>query len=222
MAQLLLAECDRDPDLRLVVMIGLLAGPRRGEIFALSWSHIDFDKDVIHIRHSLYWAYGRFHEKADDQRVKAVIDTPKTPKSLRDIDLNPELKKELRTRYLKAKDKHGLIFKSRDGTPIDPGNFVSPKFIPCLERAIAKAEKSKDDSTVKVLDGFHFHDLRHTFGSWLVDQGEDIIYVSTQMGHASPSITANRYSHLLKARRPDAARKMANLLFGSKAATAGD
>jgi len=220
-AQLLLAECEDDDDLRLVILVALLAGVRRGELFALDWPSIDFDKDIIHVRHSLHWAYGRFHKKADDQRTKAVIDTPKTKGSVRDIDLNPELKKELRTRYLKSKDKAGLIFRSREGGPIDPGNFVSRKFFPAVESAIEKAEKAKDDAAVKALDGLHFHDLRHTFGSWLVAQGEDILYVSAQLGHARPSITADVYSHLLKARRPDAARKMANLLFG-KAATAAD
>ena len=171
------------------------------------------------MQRNLHWAYGRFYEKADDQRVKAVIDTPKSATSVRDVDLNPELKKALRTRFLKSKDKRGLIFKSREGTPLDPANVVSRWFHPAVERAIAKAEEAKDDAAVKALDGLHFHDLRHTFGSWLVAWGEDILYVSAQMGHARPSITADVYSHLLKARRPEAARKMANLLFG-KAATA--
>ena len=57
------------------------------------------------------------------------------------------------------------------------------------------------------------HDLRHTFGSWKVAQGEDIIYVANQMGHARLSIMADIYSHLLEKRRPHAAAKTDDFLF---------
>jgi integrase len=160
-AQRLLVECEGDDDLRLIILIGLLAGLRRGEIFALSWSDIDFDKDVIHVRHSLVWVYGKYHQKADDARTHAVISTPKTAGSVRDVDLSPVLKRELHTRYMKAKDKKGLIFKSREGGPLDPGNVVSRWFFPAVERAIETAEKEKDTEAVKALTDLHFHELRH-------------------------------------------------------------
>ena len=53
--------------------------------------------------------------------------------------------------------------------------------------------------------------------------GEDIIYASKQMGHANPSITANVYAHLIRAKRPEAAAKTDALLFpivGRQAAAA--
>jgi len=131
----------------------------------------------------MIWAYGKHHEKANDERVKVVIDTPKTATSMRDVDLSPILKKELRTRYLKARDKKGLVFKSREGTPLDPGNVVARWFHPAVECAIEKAEKQKDHAAVKALTGLHFHD--HTFDSWLVASGQDILYVSAQMGRST-------------------------------------
>ena len=57
------------------------------------------------------------------------------------------------------------------------------------------------------------HDLRHTFGSWKLDQGEDIVYVSRQMGHADVSITAKVYAHLIKDKRPEATAKTDANLF---------
>ena len=47
-------------------------------------------------------------------------------------------------------------------------------------------------------------------------EGEDIVYVSRQMGHANVSITANVYAHLIDNRRPQAAAKTDALLFGKK------
>jgi len=43
-----------------------------------------------------------------------------------------------------------------------------------------------------------FHDLRHGFGSLLLAWGEQILYVSGQLGHSSPSLTLNVYSHLMR------------------------
>ena len=229
-AQRLLEQCetnaeeDREanPILKLTVLIGLLAGLRRGEIFALDWESIDWERDLIRVSRNLFWRYGKHYALAEDE-PSFVIHEPKSATSSRDVDLSPTLKKELRIFYLQCKSKHrsGLIFRSRENTPLDPHNVYERWFKPAVERARLKAAEEKDESAVKALDGLHIHDLRHTFGSWKVAQGEDILYVSKQMGHARPSITADVYSHLLEKQRPQAAQKTDDFLFGTKATTAG-
>ena len=44
---------------------------------------------------------------------------------------------------------------------------------------------------------FRFHDLRHTFGSLLIEEGAPLPYVRDQMGHSSIQITADKYVHLV-------------------------
>jgi hypothetical protein len=44
-----------------------------------------------------------------------------------------------------------------------------------------------------------FHDLRHTFASVLVAQGANVVFLSRQLGHASPDITLKVYAHLFDA-----------------------
>jgi len=42
-----------------------------------------------------------------------------------------------------------------------------------------------------------FHDLRHTFASLLIQQGESLAYVRDQLGHHSIQITVDTYGHLV-------------------------
>jgi len=47
------------------------------------------------------------------------------------------------------------------------------------------------------LHRFRFHDLRHTFGSLLIQDGASLTYVKEQMGHSSIQITVDTYGHLI-------------------------
>ena len=231
-AQRLLEQCEdtidaddkkvkANPELRLIILLGLLAGLRRGEIFALQWNDIAWDGDLIHVRRNLFYRHGKHHKGfLKDDESKFVMYAPKSEKSIRDVDLSPALKKELRARWMQSADKHGLIFQSSNQTPLDPHNVYERWFKPAVERAHKKAEKEKDQTASANLKGLRLHDCRHTFGSWKIAQGEDVLYVSAQMGHAKPSITADVYSHLLEKRRPHAATKTDEILFGRESAKA--
>lgn len=58
-----------------------------------------------------------------------------------------------------------------------------------------------------------FHDLRHTYASLLLSQGENIKYIQTQLGHSSPTVTLNVYAHLMKGENQEAACRLENAIF---------
>jgi integrase len=76
-----------------------------------------------------------------------------------------------------------LVFPSEAGTPLNPANVSTRYMEPALEAA--------------GLRKFRFHDLRHTFGSLLIQAGVSPAYVQKQMGHKSIQITINVYGHLV-------------------------
>jgi len=63
------------------------------------------------------------------------------------------------------------------------------------------------------LQKIRFHDLRHTYASLLLAQGESIKYVQVQMGHSSPTVMLNVYAHLMKDENQEAEVRLENSIF---------
>jgi integrase len=86
------------------------------------------------------------------------------------------------------------------GNPFNRHNLYNREYLP----AIGKAG----------IPRLRFHTLRHTFASILIDQGGNIKYIQSQLGHAKASTTLDIYGHLMKPENPLAAMKKGNLIFG--------
>jgi integrase len=105
------------------------------------------------------------------KQLRAVLTTHKESALLRAFQLG------------KTSIADDLVFPSEAGTPICPDN-IGPRYMePALEQA--------------GLRKFRFHDLRHTFGSLLIQAGVSPAYVQKQMGHKSIQITIDVYGHLI-------------------------
>ena len=57
-----------------------------------------------------------------------------------------------------------------------------------------------------------FHDLRHTFASLLLQQGESSVYVKDQMEHSSIQVTVDLYGHLIPSGNRQAVDQLDSLL----------
>jgi len=179
----LLAVQEVCPDWYPFFLAALRAGLRRGELIALKWGDIQFgDSERDSNRYIL----------VQRSHYMGAFTTTKNKKSRR-VDLSRQLRValiELRDQRLLAAFQGGktsisdeLVFPSHAGTPIKPDNIAVRYMQPALERA--------------GLRHFRFHDLRHTFGSLLIQSGASLAYVKEQMGHSSIQVTVDIYGHLI-------------------------
>lgn len=102
-----------------------------------------------------------------------------------------------------------LLFDARGGSvPVVSvgGGYVSPWRVSSVFRDMALAAGLPRRS--------HFHMLRHTHATLLLQSGEDVNTVSERLGHASPSTTLNIYGHVLPGRDRAAAHNFDGLLEG--------
>jgi integrase len=180
-------EAVTDQKYKTLFLTAIMTGARQGEILGLKWSDIDFTKKQISINRT--FNMGRFF-------------TPKTKGSIRRIDLAPMLVKDLAAWKLKSGGQDdGLVFpnEAEEPGPMNYSNMMNRYFF----KGLKKAE----------IPRIRFHDLRHTYASLLLSQGENVKYVQTQLGHSSPTVTLNVYSHLMKEENQDAVCRLENTIF---------
>jgi len=86
------------------------------------------------------------------------------------------------------------LFYNTYGKPVDPDNLRKRQYYKCLKKA--------------GLRRIRFHDLRHTYASLLLAQGESLVYVKDQLGHSNISITVDTYGHLVPGENRDAVDRL--------------
>jgi integrase len=147
------------------------AGLRRGELMALRWGDVDVANGTIHVERS-------YDPKAD--RFVA----PKSRAGRRRVPIAGALRDELLD--LRAAtdqvDPHALVFGD---SPADPFSYD-----PMIARARAAWKQAG-------LDPVGLHPARHTCASVMIAAGVNVKALSEFLGHASITITLDRYGHLL-------------------------
>jgi integrase len=195
-------------DWRPLLATAIYTGLRFGEVLGLTWADVDFKAGLVRVRKQL----GR-----DGKRV-----APKTKKAVRDVVLAPALRPLLLD--LKAGSRYSqpdhLVFCTQTGTPLQQRNVTRRGLEPAAERAglipTKEQRKAAKQAGGDGRPGLRFHDLRHCYASALIDAGADIVFVSEQLGHASPAITLTVYSHEWnKARKIEQMRAKLGSAFGT-------
>jgi integrase len=175
----------------MLFTLAAFTGMRQEEILGLKWEDIDWEAKQVQVQRTF-----------TSGRVFAT----KSKTSNRRVDLGPTLMLELKKwKLASGNNELGLVFCNEAGNPVDHNNPVKLHFFPALKAAN--------------LPKVRFHDFRHTYASIMIEQGEKLKYIQTQLGHSSPAVTLNVYAHLMEPTNQEAACRLENAIFkadGSK------
>lgn len=175
----------RDAD--LPVLLASYTGMRVGEICALKWSDIDWQRSTVCVSRTVQ----RIRKSGGGTAL--LIGSPKSLKSRRVLPLPAFLLDLLRKKV--ASSGSGFIF-GREDRPAEP-RTVQRRFSSMLKRL--------------GIVGAHFHTLRHSFATELLGLGVDIKTVSTLLGHSSAKTTLDFYAHCMLENQRNAVERLAAL-----------
>jgi len=171
---------------RIMVILDVLSGLRRGELLGLRWCDVDFNNEVITVVQTSAYVQG----------LGVIDDTVKTEKSERTMKLS-RLAFSLLLDYKDwqdgQRDKCGDLWKENGGRVFtgDFGGLIHPDSLTKWFKKFIRKHDFPDD--------IHLHSLRHTAASLMIADGINIVTVSRRLGHAQVSTTSDIYAHMIRA-----------------------
>jgi integrase len=162
------------PRHRLLFELLASTGLRISESLGLYWRDLDLDspRPVVRVRRQFY--RGRFGP-------------PKSRAGKRSVPIPAGLAAKLRQRRAQPEwtGPDDVVFANRVGSPLHVENLRRRHLRPVLGEAGA---------------GWGgFHSFRHTFASMLIEANRPLTEVAALLGHSSPRLTLDTYSHWLRA-----------------------
>ena len=173
----------------LPVLLSLYTGMRLGEVCALKWTDFDWEKKTVTVRRTAQRVAQGRNERG--RKTLLLLGSPKSRHSHRVLPVAD---------FLLAKLKNLL----EAGTT---GEFVFSASAHAAEPRTLQRRFSRLMAAIGLKD-VHFHTLRHSFATRLLELGVDIQTVSMLLGHGSARTTLDFYGHSL----PDQRRQAVALL----------
>ena len=192
-----LLEQTKNSDIFLEILLAVGMGLRRGEVLALTWADVSFQRHALSINKSMSTVKG-----------KTVVSSTKTAAGERTLKIPQFVVKALAERRQEqweqrknlagAYQENNLVCARADGSYYNSASFTS-KFSDLLERT--------------GLRHVRYHDLRHTHATLMMKYKIPVKVISESLGHASTGVTMDTYSHVTPDMKAEVAEKLDNQLF---------
>lgn len=198
---------------RIFYMLSIFCGFRKGEVLALKWEDIDFERQEISITKSI----GKTEAGFDYKEPKNEASVRRTPFP----DSILPLLEEYRREYDLLKERMGDRWQGRDNLFIrrDGGlmghSAVYQHFVKHLRRYngwVAEHPEEARKAGLELLPVIPLHGLRHSCATLLNHLDVSIVDISKYLGHANCSTTMNIYAHSFEAQKRAAGNKLNDFL----------
>lgn len=176
---------------RAMVLLATFCGLRFGELAGLT-------RDRLDLLHGTVTVTEQMQELSNGERAVAP---PKTAAGRRTVALPPHLLSELDAHLSMHSEPgaRGLVFPAPEGGPLRRGNFRRRTWAPACQ-AVG-------------IEGFRFHDTRHTGNTLAAATGASTRELMARMGHASPR-AALIYQHATADRDAAIAAALSDIVAG--------
>lgn len=189
----------KDHPHELLYKITLFTGLREGEVLGLTWDCVDFDRNLLTVKQQL--------RKSQEKGGEYYFSTPKNGKQ-RVVALAPSVVELFRLQQQKQEtmkketgdvwdNKYNLVFTNAFGDRLSYRTVYD-----CFKRIA----KKMDMPTLRV------HDLRHTYATISIANGDDIKTVQENLGHATAAFTLEVYGHVTEKMQRKSADRLENYI----------
>lgn len=179
--------------------VDVFTGMREGEIIGLTWDCVDFDNGIIRIEKQLKRKKGTnnqyFFDTLKNGKTRTVVPAPVV------FDILRKVRKE----QAENKLKYGSSYEN-------PDNLVFTNEIGQHIGVEALWQAFKRRAAAIGLPDLRFHDLRHSYATISIQNGDDIKTVSESLGHATVAFTLDVYGHVTDKMKRDSADRMQNFI----------
>lgn len=188
---------ERDPRLAPLLMLAALTGMRRGELCALRWTDVDFERCELDVSRAVVVVPGGVAEKTTKTGRYRIVALDQVGMALLKRH-RANVEKWAEQAEVKLADDAYVFSHAVDGSkPFRPDNVTG--FFTRVRDSLG-------------LRSVRLHDLRHFTATQLIGAGVDVRTVAGRLGHSDPSVTLRVYSHALEERDRAAADIIGNVL----------
>lgn len=162
---------------RLIADVLVNTGMRWGEMAGLHVARIDLDRGVVRVVETYTEAAGRIKGYPKGRRVREVPLVPELVEAFADTPRKGTCGVE----HAVGRCVSPLALTAEGGGPLRNSNWSERVWRPAVAASGVGHTRP--------------HDLRHSYASWLLQEGIDLAEVGRLLGHVSPQ-TTQRYAHL--------------------------
>lgn len=184
--------------LHSAIMLGVHLGLRAGECYALRWSDIDFEMNIVRISKQLQYEYRKwsFTTLKTENSYREIV----FGETLRTYLLGLKTEQDENRNFLGVYYKNNVVYDKVNKKDVAVSDFINIKpdgemLNTNSNRVLSRIVKKED-----LLGGkeFKFHSLRHTHATVLLEQGLNPKLIQERLGHSKLDFTLKLYTHVTR------------------------